>query len=188
MTPAELPHPAGHTCKHCRRRIPISVFLSPISYRHPLVNHLIHEFKYRRIQMLAPIFVDLLTSYISSYRIVFPQHALIIPIPLHPRKQRIRGFNQASLLGYELSKRLSIPIDKQTLIRVIATPSQAMLTARSRHENVQDVFSIRDTTLLNGKSIILIDDVKTTGATLTQAARMLKQAGAKEIWAITVAH
>ena len=187
MSPADPPLTHGHTCKRCKKNTHISVFLSPLPYRHPLVSRCIYEFKYRRIKMLAPVLADLMLAYISSYRIVFPEHAFIIPIPLHPRKERVRGFNQATLLARELSMRLSLAVDEQTLIRVIATPPQATLTAQSRRKNVQNIFSVRNTTIVRGKNIILVDDVKTTGATLEQAARVLKKAGAKQIWAITVA-
>ncbi|TSC68419.1 MAG: comF family protein [Parcubacteria group bacterium Gr01-1014_66] len=188
MTPDKPPLPAGHTCKRCKKETHISVFLSPLPYRHPLVNRLIHEYKYRRIRMLAGVFADLLTRYIASYRIVFPKQTLIIPIPLHPRKQRVRGFNQATLMAHELSIRFSLTIDTQTLTRITATPPQAMLTARLRRENVQHIFSARNTAALRGKNIILVDDVKTTGATLEQAAFVLKKAGAKQIWTVTIAH
>ncbi len=188
MSPVRPPLPAGHTCKHCKKNTPISVFLSPFPYRHPLVSRCIHEFKYRRIRSLSPVIADLLVSYLRYYHTPVAPHTLIIPIPLHPRKERVRGFNQAMLLANELSKKLSLPIDEQTLVRIIATPPQAMLTARSRRENVQNVFSVRNTAELRGKSIILVDDVKTTGATLKQAAYILKKAGAKKIWAITIAH
>lgn len=188
MSPANPPLPAGHTCKRCKKNTLINVFLSPFLYRHPLVRHLVHEFKYRRITSLSSIIADLLVSYLRYYHTPFPPHPLIMPIPLHPRKERVRGFNQAMLLANELSKRLSLPIDGHTLIRVTSTPPQAMLTAKSRHQNVQNVFSVRNAHVVRGKNIILVDDVKTTGATLTQAAYILKKAGAKQIWAITVAH
>lgn len=188
MSPAKPPLPAGHTCKRCKKNTPINVFLSPFSYRHPLVSRFIHEFKYRRIQPLSLIIADLLVSYLQYYHTPFPPHVLIVPIPLHPRKERVRGFNQAMLLASELSKKLSLPVDGQALIRITPTSPQTMLAARSRRENVHNVFSVRDTAKLRGKNIILVDDVKTTGATLKQAARILKKAGTKEIWAITVAH
>lgn len=188
MTPDKPPLFAGHTCAHCVKKTPIRFFLSPLSYRHPQVRRLIHEFKYRRITTLAPILADILAVHISSYGVTFPEASLIMPIPLHPRKERVRGFNQAMLLADEFSKRSSLPMDRQTLIRATPTQPQIMLTARSRRENVQNVFSVRNATLLRRKTIILIDDVKTTGATLTQAAHALKKAGAKQIWAITVAH
>lgn len=111
-----------------------------------------------------------------------------MPIPLHPRRQRVRGFNQASLLAKSIAERLSIPVDAHSITRIAATAPQVSLTAQHRRANVENIFSLRDQKVIRGNTIILVDDVKTTGATLEQAARILKKAGAKEIWAITFAH
>ena len=83
---------------------------------------------------------------------------------------------------------MSVPIDTHTLIRITSTTPQTTLSARNRRENVEHIFSLRDQNNVRDKTIILVDDVKTTGATLEQAAHILKKAGAKEIWAITFAH
>ena len=83
---------------------------------------------------------------------------------------------------------MSVPLDTHTLVRIASTAPQTTLSAKSRRENVEHIFSLRGQDKVQGKTIILVDDVKTTGATLEQAARVLKQAGAKEIWAITFAH
>ena len=124
----------------------------------------------------------------SYYGITLPPQSILMPIPLHPRKERVRGFNQALLLAQDIRAHTSIPLDAHTLIRIASTPPQTTLSAQSRRENVEHIFSLRDQDKVRGKTIILVDDVKTTGATLEQAARVLKQAGAKEIWAITFAH
>ena len=188
MTPSTNLRPAGHTCNRCMKKTPIRVFLSPFSYRHPLVQRMLQEFKYRRIRLLSPIMADLLVSYLNYYNITLSEQMIIIPIPLHPRKERIRGFNQAALIAYDLNRHLSLTIDTQTLIRTAYNIPQTTLHAQERHANVQNIFSLRGNNNLRGKTILLLDDVKTTGATLEQAARVLKKTGAKEIWAITFAH
>ena len=83
---------------------------------------------------------------------------------------------------------MSVPLDTRTLVRIASTAPQTTLSAKSRRENVEHIFSLRDQDKVRGRTIVLVDDVKTTGATLEQAARVLKKAGAKEIWAITFAH
>ena len=188
MTPAQESRPPGHTCNRCRNKTPIRVFISPFPYRHPVVQRLIHEFKYRRIRSISPTLSRLIGSYLRYYQISLPQQAIIMPIPLHPRKQRVRGFNQALLLAQDISRDLSMTLDAHALVRTISTAPQTTLTVENRHKNVEHIFSLRNGTSVKAKTIILIDDVKTTGATLEQAARVLKQAGAKEIWAITFAH
>jgi len=156
-------------------------------YRTPLVRRIIHELKYRRITALAPILADIIISYMQHYRIELPKEAIIMPIPLHPRKERVRGSNQADLIAHNLSVQLNLSLDTHTLIRLIATPPQAALSIANRYKNVQNIFSLRTGIHLHGKTIILVDDVKTTGATLEQAARALKKAGVRHIWAITAA-
>lgn len=179
---------AGHTCDRCRKKTPICVFLSPFPYKHPTIRRIIHEFKYRRITLLSPIMADLVISYLRYYRIPLSEHAIIVPIPLHPRKERVRGFNQAELIARHIANRMSLPMDTQALIRSTATAPQTYLRAQERRVNVENIFSPGNTEHIRGKTIIVLDDVKTTGATLEQAARILKHAGAKEIWAITFAH
>ena len=192
------PSPIGRTCKKCRSKTYINAFISPFPYHHATVQRLIHEFKYRRIRSISPLLGQLIVSYISYYRISLPEQALLIPIPLHPRKERVRGFNQALLLAQEISRGTSLTIAAHSLIRSASTTAQTKLTASNRRTNVENIFSLHDpqavsyrscdTSAIRGKTIVIIDDVKTTGATLEQAARVLKKAGAKEIWAITFAH
>lgn len=186
-SPAKDNKPPGQTCTRCGAKTPVRVFISPLLYRTPLARRLIHELKYRRITTLAPLLVDIIVSYIRYYRIELPTQAIIMPVPLHPRKERVRGSNQAELIARNLSQQLNRELDTQTIIRSIATPPQSALNAALRHKNVQNIFSTQNSSHLHGKIIILVDDVKTTGSTLEQAARALKKAGAKQIWAITVA-
>ena len=182
------PSPIGRTCKKCRSKTYINAFISPFPYHHATVQRLIHEFKYRRIRSISPLLGQLIVSYISYYRISLPEQAVFIPIPLHPRKERVRGFNQALLLAQEISRGTSLTIAAHSLIRSASTTAQTKLTASNRRTNVENIFSLRNPHMIRGKTIVIIDDVKTTGATLEQAARILKKAGAKEIWAITFAH
>jgi len=188
LTPENSSRPAGHTCDRCMKKTPIRVFLSPFSYRHPLVSHILHEFKYRRIRHLSPIMANLLASYLNYYKIPLSKQTIIMPIPLHPRKERVRGFNQADLLAHDLAKHLSLTIDTQTLVRTAYNTPQTRLHAQERRANVENIFSIRNREKVYKKIVVLLDDVKTTGSTLEQAAHILKQAGAKEIWTITFAH
>ena len=209
LTQTEGSYPAGRTCKRCRTKTLIRVFVSPFPYHHATVQRLIHEFKYHRIRSISPLLGEFIVQYMSYYQISLPEQAFIIPIPLHPRKERVRGFNQALLLAQEISRSTSLTIDTHTLIRTASTTPQTKLTASNRRSNVENIFALRDphavtyprafvrnarasrscdTSAMRGKTIIIVDDVKTTGATLEQAARVLKNAGAKEIWAITFAH
>ncbi|MDP3769832.1 MAG: ComF family protein [Candidatus Sungbacteria bacterium] len=188
MTPARDNDGVGRTCLHCRKKTLIHTFLSPFTYRHPLINTLVHEFKYQRIRSLGPISAQLIVSYFTYYRVISPSRAVIVAIPLHPRKERVRGFNQALLIASEVSKRLQIPLEPHCLIRTTWHDPQSALSATLRRENVKNVFEVRNPNRIRGKTILLFDDIKTTGATLEEAARALKKAGARAIWAITLAH
>jgi len=107
----------------------------------------------------------------------------LVPVPLHPTRRRARGFNQA----LDLARHLGRPIRK-ALRRVRATPTQTGLPAAQRHRNVRDAFAMAPRTpLLSGATVVLVDDVSTTGATLEACARVLKAAGAREVRALLAA-
>lgn len=109
----------------------------------------------------------------------------LVPVPLHRRRERARGYNQAELLARELSRWAKRPVEPAWLARVKDTPSQTGLTPAQRVENVQGAFAPRSK--LDRKRILLVDDVCTTGATLNACARALKRAGTESVQAVTVA-
>ena len=109
-----------------------------------------------------------------------------MPVPLHPKRLRERGYNQASLLAKKLSRLGGLPVVEDTLIRVRdALPQARTRSAIERRQNVQDAFVCHQG--LEGKQVLLIDDVCTTGATLDACAIALKAAGAGSVWGLTVA-
>jgi len=114
----------------------------------------------------------------------------MIALPLHKRRRRERGFNQSELLAQTISERLGISLlPGDTLVRIRSTPPQLSMKSRAaRLENLRDAFAVQTTNEITGKTILLVDDVSTTGATLNEAARALKAAGAREVWGLVVAH
>lgn len=104
---------------------------------------------------------------------------LIVPLPLHPHRLRQRGFNQSAEIARHLEKHLKIPVDRSTLRRHIATPPQAELPLKERHRNVRNAFECVGQ--LQGKKVLLIDDVMTSGATVSECARMLRMHGASQV-------
>jgi ComF family protein len=111
---------------------------------------------------------------------------LVLPIPLHPRRLRERGFNPAGLIARSLARSHRLRFDPVALVRVRDTPSQASLGRRERIRNVRDAFRVRRRAAIPAR-VWLVDDVVTTGATLAAAARALRRAGAKEITALCAA-
>jgi ComF family protein len=112
----------------------------------------------------------------------------ILPVPLHPRRRRQRGYNQSKMLARELSKMLHIPLMCHLLRRARQTNEQALLMDRSsRHANIRDAFQVARPASVKGKTLILVDDVVTTGATVSECARMLKQEGADSVLVFAIA-
>jgi ComF family protein len=105
----------------------------------------------------------------------------IVPVPLHWLRRWQRGYNQSGSLAYGLSTRLRIPSQRWWLKRIRNTPSQKALSPTARHENVRGAFRVRSTAAVRGCSVLLVDDVMTTGATAHEAARALRAAGAKRV-------
>jgi ComF family protein len=113
---------------------------------------------------------------------------LLVPVPLHPLREKERGFNQALILARELSRLRGLPIAENCLIRVAQTERhRAGMDARSRRESVENAFAVVSAGMIEGENILLIDDVFTTGATLSACAVALKNGGATEVLALTLA-
>ena len=181
------PSPVGRTCVSCCKKSHIFGFLSPFMYQQEIVRMMIHAFKYEGMKSLAPFFAEHIFCYLQKYG-ALPTATLFIPIPLRARRRRARGFNQAELIAVRLGKLTGISVDTTILKKVKDTVPQASLSAQDRRCNLEGSFQISARAEIKRKTIILVDDVKTTGVTLEEAARVLKKAGAKEIWAITIAH
>ena len=112
---------------------------------------------------------------------------LILPVPLHPWRERNRGFNQAWFLAQSLSKLWKIPTSRNALVRVRATETQTHLDRVERLQNLKDAFKVKTPRDISGKRILLVDDVLTTGATTSECSRVLKKAGAISILVFTLA-
>lgn len=110
----------------------------------------------------------------------------IIPVPLHLSRKRERGYNQSKILAEEISKTVSVPVTKKVLIRKKKTKDQTHLSPEERERNVRGAFVVRANSVLQGKKVILVDDVMTTGATLKECARVIKEAGAREVVGVTL--
>jgi ComF family protein len=112
----------------------------------------------------------------------------IVPVPLHPARERERGFNQAAALGRALARLTALPFDEQSLTRVVHTGQhRAGMDARSRRESVAGAFLVRRPRLFEGERVLLVDDVFTTGATVSACASVLKEAGASAVLVLTIA-
>jgi ComF family protein len=148
------------------------------------IRQAIHELKYRNLRAIAVLLAQLLNDYLTISPV--PGEALV-PVPLHHKRLRERGYNQSRLLAQELSKLTSLPVVDDCLIRKrYALPQARTQTVDERRSNVADAFSCRDGRLRD-KQVLLIDDVSTSGATLDACARALKEAGAASVWGLVLA-
>ena len=149
-----------------------------------VIRAAIHEFKYRNLRALAPKLAGLLHDYLTTNQL--PGDSLV-PVPLHRKRLRERGYNQSALLARGLGQLSGLPVVEDCLVRLISTPPQARSSGiNERLSNVAGAFTCRDGRL-RGKRIILIDDVSTSGATLNTCAIALKTTGAAEVRALVLA-
>ena len=113
--------------------------------------------------------------------------SILIPVPMEKKKMKNRGYNQSEELAKELSKILQIPLSLNNLIKIKQTLPQIKLSAKERQENLKNAFSINNPEELKNKKIFLVDDVYTTGSTMEECAKTLKESGAKQVWGIAIA-
>ena len=173
-------------CANCAHRA-IYFDAAVAAYRgRGIVRDVIHEFKYKRQIHLRHLVARWLCAALDDERLRDYRFDIIVPVPLHPARQRERGFNQASLLAELLSARASIPC-RPLLKRIRYTTTQTALDRSERMENLHNAFRLRQNVDVRGLRVLLIDDVLTTGSTLSECARVLKRAGAKSVHAATAA-
>ncbi len=196
-----LPHPF---CPGCRSFLDHSPDMSVMLRRcprcpesHPALNRslglfdpdyqiLIHNFKYRRKTTLGKSLGRRLGEILKKESLL-EEIDYLIPVPLHPSRQRERGYNQSKILGQGISERTALPLLDRALLRKKNTRDQTDLSPEEREKNVKDAFEVRDKSVLKGKGVLLVDDVMTTGATLRECSRVLKKAGARIIIGATLA-
>jgi competence protein ComFC len=174
------------TCANCAHRT-IHFVAAVAAYRgRGIARDVIHEFKYNRQIHLRHLLARWLFAALDDERLSGHRFDYIVPVPLHPARQRERGFNQASLLAELLSKHASIPC-RPLLKRIRYTTTQTALDRSERMENLHNAFRLRKNADVRGLRVLLIDDVLTTGSTLNECARVLKRAGATTVHAATAA-
>jgi ComF family protein len=184
------PTNASGYCWHCRHKpLAIDGIRSVFSFEGE-VRQTVHHLKYCNRQVLAVPLARLMAGYWRTNPI--PVN-LIVPVPLHPARQRERGYNQADLLARALGGMIDVPVATKGLRRVRHTQPQVNLNASERGENVQGAFIYQVSekgsgdVAVNGRRVLVIDDVCTTGSTLEACSLALKAAGASNVWGFTLA-
>lgn len=173
---------------------PLDLLLVATEYQHPVIETLIHLLKYQGVHGCATPLSDIVTDYMRRidkkvladilYR---TQDTIIVPVPLHTKRQRDRGFNQSALLAQLVARQLKLPYRDDMLRRIRWTTPQATLTKAERELNLQGAFALRGSFKNPPKNVILIDDVATTASTLCGCAAVLKKHGVQQVIGLVVA-
>lgn len=191
-------------CPTCKHRIPGPpihphapyVLVAVTHFKNPAIQNIIHNLKYKREKTLALFCGNLLAESASRFFEIFPtdtSSCVAVPVPLHPHRMRERGFNQSEAIASVFLKRLAtigytFHLATNLLVRTLNTPSQVGRKSRKeRIKNLQGCFSVSDPTEVKNKTVLLIDDVSTTGATLQEATTALRSAGARRVIAFVIA-
>jgi ComF family protein len=169
-------------CENTSLRFEKSFFVS--DNKGPLRN-LIHQFKYHKHACLIKPLGDLLIGLLQQD--IIPEIDVVVPVPLHWKKEQERGFNQSELMAKKICRKLSLPISINNLHRVKNTLSQTRLSRLQRQKNVNDAFKVKKPDLFLEKNVLLVDDVLTTGITASECARNLKNSGVKEVYLLALA-
>ena len=189
------------TCKRCRQKTPLKGLLAASQYENPILKEMIHRFKYQSVESLKKPLAELIINYLkkedlidkfSARQLAGKNNFILVPIPLTLRRKSARGFNQSELLAEEIGKFLNCPVINLLKRKKFTSPQAEISDWQKRKENISGAFCLSTSyphfyRFRKPIKIILVDDVATSGATLEEAALVLKQAGIKEIYGLVIA-
>ena len=194
-------------CRRCRKKTFLNGLFAAGKYQDPILREAIHQFKYQSVESLKKPLTELLIKYLKKENLIeklwcptpnapgVGHQICLVPVPLSWRRKLSRGFNQSELLAKELSPILNCPVVNLLKRQKFSAPQAKIKDWKQRKENVSGAFclstayplSTRCPTPVKNIKVILVDDVSTSGATLEEAARILKEAGVKEVYGLVVA-
>ncbi|HWR35813.1 MAG TPA: ComF family protein [Clostridia bacterium] len=179
-------------CNDCGREQPTFVRAASYGPYAGGLRELVHLLKYDRVRPAAGVLGRMLAETIATLEAEFPADVLVIPVPLHASKLRQRGFNQSELIAeaalrhLERQSRIRYRRNLSALVRKRATESQVGMTREQRRANMRGAFAVGSLNDIANSALLLVDDVFTTGATVGECARVLRKAGAADVWVVTV--
>lgn len=173
-----------HSCTH--NELHFDFAWSSLIYNDTLKN-LLHRFKFNQKTLLKYFFTQTMISFILRHGLDIQQFDYLMTVPLHSTRYRERGFNQAELLAVGISQYFSIPLLNNHLIKIRPTHHQSLSQRKDRFTNLKGAFRIQHSKKIDGKNILLVDDLITTGMTASETALTLKNAGAKKVGVLTLA-
>jgi competence protein ComFC len=186
-------HPAGdgHTasCNHCQNLTPSYSFARAVGRYNGVLREAIHLFKFQYREDLAEPLAKSMVHYLSKSRDFadLTGYDYLVPVPLHKTKLRDREFNQVELLANYIAQQVAIPMVSDNLYRKKYTKPQMTIEATERLRNVRNAFAVRNPAVFKQKRVLLIDDIMTTGATVTECSRSLMNAGCMMVTVLVLA-
>lgn len=176
-----------HLCQDClQKRPPFSHHRSCGKYKGKLKD-IILLYKYRHFQVLGKDLAHLVCRALGREEEIWWKVDTVIPVPLHPKRKKERGFNQAQIIAKELARIKGIELGDGLLVKTKNVPPQTSLRIEERVENVSGAFGVVDGEKIRGKGVLLVDDVYTTGSTIRECSSVLRNAGVEEVKALTIA-
>jgi ComF family protein len=177
------PSVSDQLCVNCRAN-PLQIEkIRSVALFEGALRNAIHRFKYERLASMAEPFGEMLAAYWRAEQL---SADWLIPVPLHPSRERDRGYNQSDLLARQLARRVNVPLSSRGLRRTRATAIQMTLNAAERRGNVAGAFECVEPRV-RGARVVIVDDVSTTGATLEACAQAVLKAGAASVMGLTLA-
>ena len=177
---------ANGRCDECATSPPRYGKLRSIAFYHTTLQQAIHLFKFEKKKVLAQYIIQLINAHIPA-DCEMAEYDFVLPIPIHKKRLRERGFNQATLLANGIATVEGIPVLTDTLVRKRHTVAQSSLDREARQQNIVGAFEVRNPDIISGKRLLVIDDVFTTGATIREAVSELWTADPAEIDVLTLA-
>lgn len=179
--------PYGMCCTECQQYSYLDGHLAGVVYEHrTLAARMIESLKYQYVTDMVDGLFGCLEPLLVSNRHLFAHIDAVVPIPLHDRRYAERGFNQAALIASVVAQYIDAPM-RDILVRSRYTMQQARLEKEEREVNLKDAFRLRLEDRVDGKNILLVDDVFTTGSTMQAAAKTLRKSGASSVVGLSVA-
>jgi len=175
--PLEATQNNANVCGQCLQHPPIYDHSYALAIYEPPIDRLIQHLKFNNKLNYARLLGMLMAAEITRNSGERPD--VIIPVPLHPQRLRQRGFNQALEIARPIAQQLTIPLNNTSCVRIKATTEQSSLSARQRIDNIKGAFALRAD--ISAQHVVIIDDVMTTGNTVSELARVIKQAGANRV-------
>jgi len=177
-----------HCSANCKKHSKIEAVFSIGYYADPALRELLHIYKFSGVAEIGALLGKKLAAELANNNACITAGTLIIPVPLHKKRLRSRGFNQAEILAQHIAEKLNLPLEKGIIVKTKRTPPQSGIDDHDqRKDNVAGVFAVHSPASIQKKNVLLVDDIFTSGATMNECARVLKDAEAHTIYGIVIA-